>query len=135
MRSQAPDGVVTKTSGRPVPETLERLQIAVQEQGLMVFALVDHSGQAAKAGLAMPDTKLLIFGSPAGGTPVMLAAPLAALDLPLKVLVWENPAGGSFVSYLDPAYLGERHHLTDDLTARIAGINAITDAAVGKEGP
>lgn len=93
-------------------------------------ALVDHSGQAAKAGLAMPDTKLLIFGSPAGGTPVMLAAPLAALDLPLKVLVWENPAGGSFVSYLDPAYLGERHHLTDDLTARIAGINAITDAAV-----
>ncbi len=135
MRSQAPDGVVTKTSGRPVPETLERLQIAVQEQGLMVFALVDHSGQAAKAGLAMPDTKLLIFGSPAGGTPVMLAAPLAALDLPLKVLVWENPAGGSFVSYLDPAYLGERHQLTDDLTARIAGINAITDAAVGKEGP
>ena len=135
MRSQAPDGVVTKTSGRPVPETLERLQVAVQEQGLMVFALVDHSGQAAKAGLAMPDTKLLIFGSPAGGTPIMLAAPLAALDLPLKVLVWENPAGGSFVSYLDPAYLGERHHLTDDLTARIAGINAITDAAVGKEGP
>jgi uncharacterized protein (DUF302 family) len=137
MRSQAPDGVVTKTSGRPVPETLERLQLAVQEHGLMVFALVDHSGQAAKAGLAMPDTKLLIFGSPAGGTPIMLAAPLAALDLPLKVLVWENPAGGAFVSYLDPAYLGERHHLTDDLTAPIAGINAITDAAVGKskEGP
>jgi uncharacterized protein (DUF302 family) len=130
MRSQAPDGVVTKTSGRPVPETLERLQFAVQEQGLMVFALVDHSGQAAKVGLAMPDTKLLIFGSPAGGTPIMLAAPLAALDLPLKVLVWENPAGGSFVSYLDPAYLGERHHLTGDLTARIAGIDAITDVAV-----
>jgi uncharacterized protein (DUF302 family) len=126
--------VVTKTSARPVPETLERLQFAVQEQGLMVFALVDHSGQAAKAGLAMPDTKLLIFGSPAGGTPVMLAAPLVALDLPLKVLVWENPAGGSFVSYLDPAYLGERHQLTEDLIARIAGINAITDAAVGKEG-
>ncbi len=135
MRSQAPDGVVTKTSGRPVPETLERLQVAVQEQGLMVFALVDHSGQAAKVGLAMPDSMLLIFGSPAGGTAIMLAAPLAALDLPLEVLVWENPAGGSFVSFVDPAYLGERHHLTDDLTARIAGINAITDAAVGKEGP
>ena len=135
MRSQAPDGVVTKTSGRPVPETLERLQIAVQEQGLMVFALVDHSGQAAKAGLAMPDTKLLIFGSPARGTPIMLAAPLAALDLPLRVLVWENPAGGSFVSYLDPAYLGERNHLTGDLTARIAGIHAITDVAVGRNGP
>jgi uncharacterized protein (DUF302 family) len=130
MRSQAPDGVVTKTSARPVPETLERLQFAVQEQGLMVFALVDHSGQAAKVGLAMPDTKLLIFGSPARGTPIMLAAPLAALDLPLKVLVWENPAGGSFVSYLDPAYLGARHHLSDDLTARISGIDAITDATV-----
>jgi uncharacterized protein (DUF302 family) len=130
MLSQAPDGVVTKTSAWPVPATLERLQAAVREKGLMVFALVDHSGEAAKAGLAMPDTKLFIFGSPAGGTPIMLAAPLAALDLPLKVLVWENPAGGSFVSYLDPAYLGARHQLTDDLTVRIAGINTITDAAV-----
>jgi uncharacterized protein DUF302 len=97
--------------------------------GLMVFALVDHSGEAAKVGLSMPDTKLLIFGSPAGA-PIMLDAPLAALDLPLKVLVWENPAGGSFVSHLDPAYLGARHQLADDLTARIVGINAITDAAV-----
>jgi len=90
MSSQAPAGVVTKTSARPVAATLERLQAAVEAKGLMVFALVDHSGEAAKAGLAMPDTKLLIFGSPAGGTPIMLAAPLAALDLPLKVLVWEN---------------------------------------------
>jgi len=97
---------VTKDSARPVPATLERLRADVEHRGLMVFALVDHSGEAAKAGLSMPDTKLLIFGSPAGGTPIMLAAPLAALDLPLKVLVWENPAGGSFVSYLDPAYLG-----------------------------
>jgi len=130
MSSQAPAGVVTKTSARPVAATLERLQAAVEAKGLMVFALVDHSGEAAKAGLAMPDTKLLIFGSPAGGTPIMLAAPLAALDLPLKVLVWENRAGGSFVSYVDPAYLGARHQLPADLTARIAGINTITDAAV-----
>ena len=130
MRDQAPEGVVTKNSARSVPETLERLQFAVQEKGLMVFALIDHSGQAAKAGLVMPDTKLLIVGSPAAGTPIMLAAPLAALDLPLKVLVWENPAGGSFVSYLDPAWLGGRHQLSDDLTARITGINAVTDAAV-----
>src|SRR6266536_4480742 len=111
MSSQAPAGVVTKTSARPVAATLERLQAAVEAKGLMVFALVDHSGEAAKAGLAMPDTKLLIFGSPAGGTPIMLAAPLAALDLPLKVLVWENPAGGAFVSYLDPAYRGARHQV------------------------
>jgi uncharacterized protein (DUF302 family) len=88
---------------------LERLRAVVKETGMIVFALVDHSGEAAKAGLAMPDTKLLIFGNPAGGTPIMLAAPLAALDLPPKVLVWENPAGGSFVSYVDPAYLRARH--------------------------
>jgi uncharacterized protein (DUF302 family) len=130
MAVTGPEGVVTKASARPVPATLERLQAIVEDMGLMVFALVDHSGEAARAGLSMPDTKLLIFGSPAGGTPIMQAAPLAALDLPLKVLVWENPAGGSFVSYVDPAYLATRHQLTDDLTARIAGINTITDAAV-----
>jgi uncharacterized protein (DUF302 family) len=122
--------VVTKTSARSVPVTLERLQAVVEEMGLMVFVLVDHSGEAARADLSMPDTKLLIFGSPERGTPVMLAAPLAALDLPLKVLVWENPAGGSFVSYVDPAYLATRYQLPDDLAARIAGINVITDAAV-----
>jgi uncharacterized protein (DUF302 family) len=130
MSSQAPEGVVTKASARPVPAILERLRAVVEERGLRVFALVDHSGEAAKAGLSMPDTKLLIFGSPAGGTPIMLAAPLAGLDLPLKVLVWENPAGGSFVSYVDPGYLAARHRLPDDLTARITGITTITDAAV-----
>ena len=123
-------GVITKSSARPVPATLERLRAAVEERGLIVFALVDHSGEAGKAGLSMPNTKLLVFGSPAAGTPIMLAAPLAALDLPLKVLVWHNPDGGSFVSYVDPVYLGARHQLNDDLTARIAGINTITDAAV-----
>jgi uncharacterized protein (DUF302 family) len=130
MPQQEPPGVVTKTSARSVPVTLERLQAVVEEMGLMVFVLVDHSGEAARADLSMPDTKLLIFGSPERGTPVMLAAPLAALDLPLKVLVWENPAGGSFVSYVDPAYLATRYQLPDDLAARIAGINVITDAAV-----
>lgn len=122
--------MVTKTSARPVPATLERLEALIEEKGLMVFVLIDHSGEAARAGLSMPDTKLLIFGSPAGGTPIMQAAPLAALDLPLKVLVWESPAGGSFVSYVDPAYLATRHQLSDDLAVRIAGINEITDAAV-----
>jgi uncharacterized protein (DUF302 family) len=130
MPQQEPPGVVTKTSARSVPVTIERLQAVVEEMGLMVFVLVDHSGEAARADLSMPDTKLLIFGSPERGTPVMLAAPLAALDLPLKVLVWENPAGGSFVSYVDPAYLATRYQLPDDLAARIAGINVITDAAV-----
>jgi uncharacterized protein (DUF302 family) len=132
MPQQEPPGVVTKTSARSVPATLERLQAVVDEMGLMVFVLVDHSGEAARAGLSMPDTKLLVFGSPERGTPVMLAAPLAALDLPLKVLVWESPAGGSFVSYVDPAYLATRYQLPDDLAARIAGINVITDAAVAR---
>jgi uncharacterized protein (DUF302 family) len=130
MPQQEPPGVVTKTSARSVPATLERLQAVVDEMGLMVFVLVDHSGEAARAGLSMPDTKLLIFGSPERGTPLMLAAPLTALDLPLKVLVWESPAGGSFVSYVDPAYLATRYQLPDDLAVRIAGINVITDAAV-----
>lgn len=111
-------GVITKSSARPVPATLEGLRAAVEERGLIVFALVDHSGEAGKAGLFMPDTKLLVFGSPPAGTPLMLATPLAALDLPLKVLVWDNPHGGSFVSYVDPVYLGAGHQLNDDLTAR-----------------
>ncbi|HWG61396.1 MAG TPA: DUF302 domain-containing protein [Streptosporangiaceae bacterium] len=125
-----PEGVVTKRSPRSVADTLQRLTQIVERNHLKVFALVDHSGEAAAAGLEMPDTKLLIFGSPVAGTPVMLAAPLAALDLPLKVLVSENPAGGSDVSYVSPSYLAARHHLTADLADRLAGINAITDAVV-----
>jgi uncharacterized protein (DUF302 family) len=131
-------GVITKSSARPVPATLEGLRAAVEERGLIVFALVDHSREAGKAGLFMSDTKLLVFGSPPAGTPIMLAAPLAALDLPLKVLVWDNPHSGSFVSYVDPVYLGAGHQLNDDLTARIAGINghrrrcrALTKGATG----
>ena len=124
------DGVVTKPSPRSAPETVRRLTYLVLEKGLTVFALVDHSGEAAKAGLAMPDTKLLEFGSPVAGTPVMVAARLAALDLPLKVLVWANEDGAAFVSYNSPRYLATRYTLTDELSARLEAIDAITDAAV-----
>ena len=124
------DGVVTKPSPRSVPETVRRLTDFVLGKGLTVFAVIDHSGEAAKAGLSMPDTKLVVFGSPVAGTPVMVAAPLAALDLPLKALVWADERGGAFVSYNAPQYLAARYRLTDELSARLQGIEAIVDGGV-----
>lgn len=126
--SPSTEGVVTKASPRSVAETVERLRRLVDEKGLVLFAVIDHSGAAISAGLEMPDTKLVIFGSPVAGTPVMVAAPLAALDLPLKLLVWEDGDGAVWVSYNSPAYLAERHHLGGDLRARLEPINAISDA-------
>jgi uncharacterized protein (DUF302 family) len=96
----------------------------------MLFAVIDHSGEANRVGLAMPDTKLVIFGSPTAGTPVMIAAPLAAVDLPLKLLVWEDSAGSVSVSYNSPAWLAERHHLSEEMGARFEPIEAISDAVV-----
>jgi uncharacterized protein (DUF302 family) len=125
------DGVVTKASPRPVGETVGRLTQLIEEKGLTLFAVIDHSGEAELVGLEMPDTKLVIFGSPAAGTPVMVAAPLSALDLPLKVLVWADGDGTVSVSYNSPAYLATRHHLTDELRSRLEAIGSITDAAVG----
>ena len=124
------DGVVTKASPRSAAETLERLKSLLDEKGLKLFDVVDHSGEAEKVGLEMPDTKLVLFGSPAAGTPVMLAAPLAALDLPLKVLVWEDGEGAVRVSYNSPDFLAARHHLSDELRARLQGVEAIASATV-----
>lgn len=124
-----PAGVVTKRSPLTVAATVTRLLEVVADHGLMVFAIVDHSGEAEKVGLHMPDTKLVIFGSPAAGTPVMLAAPSTALDLPLKVLVAADDAG-VLVSYDAPEYLAARHGLTDELRARLEPIHAITDTVV-----
>jgi uncharacterized protein (DUF302 family) len=129
-----PEGVVTKVSRRPVPYTLGRLRTIVEAKGMTEFSLVDFSGEAARAGLCLPDAKLLIFGIPASTTPVMLAHPLAGLDLPLKVLVWDNPAGGpaggAFVSYVSSAYLKARYHLSDELASLVAAVEDITTAAV-----
>jgi uncharacterized protein (DUF302 family) len=107
---------------------VERLQRLIDEKGLVLFAVIDHSGEAMRAGLEMRDTKLVVFGSPTAGTPVMIAAPLAALDLPLKLLVWEDADGAVWVSYNSPAYLAERHHLGAELRARLEPITAISDA-------
>jgi uncharacterized protein (DUF302 family) len=124
------EGVITKRSAFGVHETVERLTRLVDEKGLTLFAVVDHSGEAAKVGLRMADTTLVIFGSPAAGTPVMVASPLAALDLPLKVLVWAAADGTVSVSYNTPEYLAARHHLSDELRSRLEAIEPLTDAVV-----
>jgi uncharacterized protein (DUF302 family) len=122
------DGIITKASPHPVGDTVARLRGVLKAKNLTLFAVVDHSGEAERVGQHMPDTKLVIFGSPAAGTPVMVASPLSALDLPLKILIREDDQGATSVSYNAPAYLASRHHLTDALTARIAAVGDIADA-------
>jgi uncharacterized protein (DUF302 family) len=97
---------------------------------MTVFAVIDHSGEAARAGLDLRDTKLVIFGSPTAGTPVMQASPLTALDLPLKVLIWDDD-GQTQVSFTSPDVLATRHHLPEELASRLAGIGPLTDALIG----
>jgi len=120
-------GVITKLSPRPVAGTVSRLQELIKAKGLKLFAVIDQRAEAQSAGLDMPDTTLVIFGSPAAGTPVMVAAPLSALDLPLKVLVWSDE-GQVKVSYYAPEELGRRHGLRRDLVEELAGIGPLTDA-------
>ena len=122
--------VVTKLSRRPVADTVSALTGMISAKGMKLFAVIDQSAEASAAGLSLRETTLVIFGSPAAGTPVMAAAPLAALDLPLKVLIWADDGGQTQVSYLAPAALAARHHLSADLAANLAGINALTDALV-----
>ena len=129
----AADEIVTKDSPRSVNETVTRLSDLVAKNGLKLFTVVDHSGEAEASGLQLRDTKLVIFGSPVAGTPVMAAAPLAALDLPLKVLVWDD-GGRTKVSYLAPAALAARHQLSEELAGRLAGIEKLTDALVAAGG-
>jgi uncharacterized protein (DUF302 family) len=124
-------GVVTKLSPWSVEDTVARLSAIVTDRGLKLFTVVDHSGEAEAAGLELRDTKLVIFGSPIAGTPVMQAAPLAALDLPLKVLVWLDEHQTK-LSYTAPSELAERYHLTDELAKRLAAIDPITDAVIDR---
>lgn len=127
--STAEDEIITKTSPRSVIDTVTRLTELVASKGMTVFAVIDHSGEAHKIGLELRDTKVVVFGSPASGTPVMVAAPLAALDLPLRVLVWADH-DKTRISYLDPLALAARYQFSDELAARLTGINAITDALI-----
>lgn len=122
-------GVITKTSSRSVADTVARLISLVASKGMKVFAVIDHSEAAASAGMTLRDTKVVIFGSPQAGTPVMQASPLVALDLPLKVLVWAD-GDQTKVSYTALNALGARYDLSPDLEARLAGIDGLTDALV-----
>ena len=125
-----PKGIVDKPSSHSVEQTVDRLKNILQSKGVMLFALIDHSGEAEKVGMKMPPTKLLIFGSPKAGTPLMLAAPSIAIDLPLKVLVWEDSQGKTWVSYNDPEYLKGRHAVPDDLVKNIAGVGTLVQGVV-----
>lgn len=104
----------------------------MRERGLEEFALINHSRAAERAGLKMQEAEVLVFGSPRAGTPLMVASPLLALDLPLKVLVWRDPDGGVLVSYNATSYLSRRHDIPEDLVGNIAGIDALVDGALGE---
>jgi uncharacterized protein (DUF302 family) len=123
-------GMIDVSSRYSVPETLARLQAILKEKGVAVFALIDHSGEAAKVGLSMRPTQLLIFGSPKAGTPLMVAAPRVAIDLPLKALAWEDEQGKVWLSYNSPEYLRERHGFPEDLVKNIAVIATLVQKAV-----
>jgi uncharacterized protein (DUF302 family) len=126
-------GIVTKASPyTSVSETLEHLRETVLGKGLEVFALIDHSRAAQRAGLEMQETKLLIFGSPKAGTPLMVASSLLALDLPLKVLVWRGHDGEVLVSHNATSYLARRHEIPQDLARNISGIDALVEGALGE---
>jgi uncharacterized protein (DUF302 family) len=122
-------GIADLPSNHSVDETVERLQNILRERGLTLFALFDHSDAAAKVGMHMPPTKLVIFGSPKSGTPLMLAAPSVAIDLPLKILVWQDNEGKTWISYNTPDYLQQRHGFPEELVPNIAGVSALASAA------
>jgi uncharacterized protein (DUF302 family) len=124
------EGIVEIPSPHTFEQTVQRLQSALTSHGLQVFAIVDHSGEAEKVGMRMRPTRLLIFGSPKAGTPLMVAAPSLAIDLPLKALVWEDEKGKVWVSYNTPEYLKKRHNIPNDLVKNIAGAGTLIAKAV-----
>jgi len=129
MTSVSANGIVRLPSHHSVDETVAKLEGILQAKGVKLFTVVDHSGEAASAGLQMPNTKLLIFGNPKAGTPLMLASPSLALDLPLKILVAEDASGKTWISYNAPSYLQARHGLPADLLPNIAVIEALAAKA------
>lgn len=129
--TDAASGFVTIPTQHSVDEAVRRLEQMLADKGIQLFALVDHSGEAEKAGLQMPPTKLVIFGSPKAGTPLMLAMPSIAIDLPLKLLIWEDKSGSVWISYNAPAYLMARHGLPRELLANIAVIEKLAAAVAG----
>lgn len=125
----AKNGIATWPSKHSVDETVEKLKSLLQQKSITLFALIDHSGEAANAGLAMPPTRLLIFGNPKAGTPLMLTAPSTALDLPLKILVWQDRDGKNWISYNSAEYLQNRHGFPTELMQNIAAVEALARSA------
>ena len=129
MTKTSATGVTDLASHHTVDETVAKLQGILQVKGITLFALIDHSGEAEKAGMKMRPTKLVIFGNPKAGTPLMLAAPRIAIDLPLKILVWEDDQGRVRVSYNSPEYLAQRHNLPPNLLQNIAVVKTLAESA------
>jgi uncharacterized protein (DUF302 family) len=129
MTTGANKGIISAPSNHSVDQTVEKLKGMLAAKGVTLFATVDHSGEAEKVGMKMPSTKLLIFGSPKGGTPLMLATPSVAIDLPLKILVWEDKDSKVWVSYNSAAYLQERHGFPSELLRNIAIVETLAAQA------
>ncbi len=130
MTSLKDNGIVHLSSRYSVPDTLTRLESLLEARGLAVFGRVDHSGEAERVGLKMRPTRLIIFGSPKAGTPLMVASPTLAIDLPLKALIWEDAEGKVWLSYNSPEYLQQRHDVPGELVKNITGIGALLQKAV-----
>ena len=124
------EGIITKQSSFSVEETVKRLQEAISSRGITIFAHINHSEEARRVGLTMQEAQVLIFGNPKGGTPLMIASPLLALELPLKVLIWQGSDGRVWVSYTSTAYLATRYSIPQELTGNIAGIDGVIDSAL-----
>jgi uncharacterized protein (DUF302 family) len=135
MTSRPDNGVIHLRSPYSFANTLQRLESVITAKGITIFARIDHSGEAAKVGLTMPPTELLIFGSPKSGTPLMVASPSLALDLPLKALVSQDTEGAVWLSYNSPEYLQQRHDIPEVLVKNIAGIRSICEEVVLPEQP
>jgi uncharacterized protein (DUF302 family) len=129
MTSNLDNGLVTMPSHQSVDQAVQKLEEILRAKGIKVFALIDHSGEAEKAGMQMRPTKLLIFGNPKAGTPLMIASPSIAIDLPLKILVWEDADGKTRISYNAPAYLQARHDLPRELVQNIVVVEGLATMA------
>ena len=129
MQTPHDSGIISRLGSHSVEETVARLRALLEQRHITLFAVIDHSGEAAKAGMKMPPTKLLIFGNPKAGTPVMLAAPSSAIDLPLKLLVREDADGKTWISYNDPKYLQDRHQFPAELVQDLGAAAILAEQA------
>ena len=125
MLATTDNGIIDKLGSHSVDHTVEKLKSILQAKGITLFAVIDHSGEAEKVGMKMPPTKLLIFGNPKAGTPLMLASPQSAIDLPLKILVWQDAKAKVWLSYNSPQYLQQRHNLPAELLSNIALVETL----------